>query len=277
MMTKKPQEIHVLNKRVRLLQPADGFRTSIDAILLAAACPAEAGQRILDLGCGVGTAGICLLWRVQGAQLNGIDIQAAHIELAQQNAALNGCADRAVFMAGDVAQRAQHQDGRKPVFDHVICNPPFLEDGTYLKAEHPERAIALGHQSHSNSIKGPHPFPLPEGEGDRPPPASGRRSGEGLQTWIDASYYQLKDGGVLTMIHRADHTDKIIQAFGRRFGATEIFPLWPHAGEAAKRVIIRTRKGRKTGAILYPGLVLHEADGSYTAAAEAVLRGGNAL
>lgn len=275
-MTKPPVEIHVLNKSVRLLQPADGFRTSIDAVLLAAACPAEAGQRILDLGCGVGTAGLCVLWRVQGAQLNGIDIQAAHIDLARQNAALNGFADRAVFTPSDVADLARHQDGRKPVYDHVICNPPFLEDGTYLKAEDPERALALGHQtphpiSPCSQAGVDHPLPLGEGRGED------LNKGEGLQTWIDASYYQLKDGGVLTMIHRADHTDKIIQAFGRRFGATEIFPLWPHAGEAAKRMIIRTRKGRKTGAALHPGLVLHEADGSYTAAAEAVLRAGNAL
>lgn len=246
-MTNPPEEIQVLDKHVRLLQPAEGLRTSIDAVLLAAACPAKAGESILDLGCGVGTAGLCALWRVPGTSLTGIDIQASHIDLARQNAVLNGGAERTDFSVGDVADLALHRDGHKPVFDHVICNPPFLEDGTYMKAAHPDRAKALGHQETS------------------------------LQIWLDAAFYQLKDDGVLTMIHRADHTDKIIHGLGRRFGATEIIPLWPHAGEPAKRVIVRTIKGRKTGSTLNPGLVLHGADGGYTPAAEAVLRGGNAI
>jgi tRNA1(Val) A37 N6-methylase TrmN6 len=56
-----------------------------------------------------------------------------------------------------------------------------------------------------------------------------------------------------------------------------IFPLWPRADEAAKRVIVQIRNGSNAPLALLPGLVLHEADGRYTAAADAILRDGASL
>ena len=74
------------------------------------------------------------------------------------------------------------------------------------------------------------------------------------------------------MIHQASMTDDIIQALGRRFGAVEIIPLWPHAGEAAKRVVIRARKDRQTPCTLHPGLILHKDEGGYTVETDGILR-----
>jgi tRNA1(Val) A37 N6-methylase TrmN6 len=56
-----------------------------------------------------------------------------------------------------------------------------------------------------------------------------------------------------------------------------IFPLWPRAGKPASRVLVRARKQIAAPARLAAGLVLHEPDGRFTAAAEAVLRGGEGL
>lgn len=245
-----PQEIHVLDKKLRLLQPTHGFRTSMDTVLLAAACQAQAGENILDLGCGVGAAGLCVLWRVPDARLTGLDIQAAHIDLARQNAALNSRQFHAQFIVGDVRDWAVHRDHYKPEFDHVLCNPPFLEAGTYTASPREERACALGH----------------DGQADIE-----------LKTWIDAAFYNLKSNGCLTLIHRADHLDKILLALVPRFGGMEIIPLWPRAGEAAKRVIVRAVKNSHAPCTMHPGLVLHEADGAYTQNADALLRTGVAL
>lgn len=234
--------IYLLDKRVRLRQPKDGFRSSMDTVLAAAACPAKGGERVLDLGCGVGGAGLCVAARVPGIILCGVEIQDDQAELARQNATLNGFED-CTFIAADVRDFNRAPDGRNALFDHVVCNPPYNERGAHTPSPSRAKALAMGHEEAS------------------------------LTDWVDAAARALKSGGSLTMIHMAAQTDKIILAMDGRFGAAEIIPLWPHAGEAAKRVIVRAVKGRKSPAIIHPGITLHEADGAYSAAAEAVLRG----
>jgi len=227
----------------KLLQPLDGFRTSLDSVMLAAACPVQSGQTVLDLGCGVGGAGFCVLARVEGVHLTGIDIQEDHVALAMRNIALNEAEGRAVFIPGDI--RAFNADE----FDHVICNPPYLDAGTHTPSPSVSKATALYHSDEALSVK----------------------------DWIDAGFRNLKNGGSITIIHRADHTDKIIQSFGKKFGAVEIIPLYPREGEAAKRVIIRALKNRKTPSRIHAGLILHEKDGRYTDVADKILREAAAL
>lgn len=237
-------EIHVLNHKVRLLQPEKGFRTSLDSVFLAAACPAGAGDRVLDMGSGVGGASFCLLWRVPGCHVTGVEIQEGHATMARANILLNQREGRAEFIASDIAAYRSVTP-----YDHVICNPPYLEAGTYTPSVSEERALALGHEGRETT----------------------------LQDWIDAGFTHLRSGGSLTLIHRADMTDKIITGLGKRFGAVEIIPLYPRTGEEAKRVIVRAVKDRRSPARLHAGLILHNADGSYTAAADAILRDGSPI
>lgn len=236
-------DITVLGRKVRLLQPLQGFRTSIDAVLLAAACPAEDGQRILDLGCGVGAAGLCALYRLPQTTLHGIDIQGDHIALAQENAALNGMEERSRFEIADI------RDFEGDSYDHVICNPPFEEAGAHTPSPSTPRATALGHLD----------------------------AGITLKDWVDCAWRSIKGRGSLTMIHKASALDDIILALGKSFGDTQIIPLYPKEGKPANRVVIRTYKHKKTPCTLHSGLILHEDNGDYTAAAERLLRDGAAL
>jgi tRNA1(Val) A37 N6-methylase TrmN6 len=236
-------EIHVLNKRVRLLQPADGFRTSLDSVMLAAACPAAPGESVLDLGCGVGGAGFCVAARVANIKLTGIEIQQSHTDLAVENIALNNMNGRCEFICSDVRDYAGGN------FDHAICNPPYNEAGHHTPSPSRPRATALNFDEKDISIS----------------------------DWIDAGFRNLKNGGSFTMIHRADKADKIIQALGKKFGAIETIPLWPREGQEAKRVIIRALKNRKSPAKIHHGIVLHETNGDYTAATEDILRGMKAI
>lgn len=231
------QEIYVLNKRLKLRHSADGFKTSIDSVLLAASCPAQSGDHILDMGCGVGGAGLSVLTRVANIHLTGVEIQGDHVDLARQNALDNGFGDQCDFVTSDIHHYKSDQS-----FDHVICNPPYLTAGAHLRSPSEEKATAMGHQSLL------------------------------LKDWIDVAYKRLKPKGSLTMIHRADQIDEIIQALGTRFGAVEIFPLWPKEGAPAKRVIIRCLKDRRTPATLRAGLILHQADGEYTNAAQKIFK-----
>lgn len=196
------------------------------------------------MGCGVGGAGFCLLWRVPDIHLTGVDIQQSHVEMARANIILNEREGHAEFVCSDIRSYASTER-----FDHVICNPPYLEAGSYTPSSSEERAIALGHEGTELSVS----------------------------DWIDAGFRDLKSGGSFTMIHRADMVDKIILALGRKFGAVEIIPLYPKAGQEAKRVIVRAIKDRKTPARLCAGIILHEENGSYTEAADAILRDGVAI
>jgi len=230
--------ITVLDKRLRLEQPANGFRTSIDAVLLAAACPAEHGESILDIGCGLGSASFCVLRRVKDTTLVGIDILPEAIDLAVRNAEKNMIDERAEFRCIDI------RDFEDQSFDHVICNPPYLEAGGHIKSPVPEKQIAIG---------------LGEDDMD-------------LKDWIDCAFRNIRGQGSLTIINRAENIDDIIRIMGKRFGAVEIIPLWPKTKHDAKRVIVRARKHRKSPAHLHNGLILHEEDGEYTEATQKVLR-----
>ena len=243
-MNENAPEIHVLNHKVRLLQAESGFRTSLDSVFVAAACPAGEGDRILDLGAGVGGASFCLLWRVAGSHVTGLEIQPSHVELASRNIALNNAEGRAKFIQADI--RAWRSPER---FDHIICNPPYLDAGTYTPSQLEERAKALGHDDEKITV----------------------------QDWIDAGFHNLKPGGSMTMIHRADYTDKIFQALGRKFGAIEIIPLYPKAGKEAVRVIVRALKDRRTPSKILPAIILHDVDGSYSETADGILRDGAAI
>ncbi|MFP4386014.1 MAG: tRNA1(Val) (adenine(37)-N6)-methyltransferase [Alphaproteobacteria bacterium] len=243
--------IYVLNKRVGLYQVDKGFRTSMDSVLLAAACPARAGERILDLGCGVGSAGLCVLYRVASASLLGVDIQNDHIALAEKNAAHNNMQDRASFLCADVRELEAFDVGS---FEHVICNPPYKEAGTHRHSPSLAKARAMGHLNKDMS----------------------------LRRWIDCAWTHIKGQGSLTIIHEAGQCDSLIHSLysargGRRFGNVEIFPVFTKAGQPAKRVIIRAWKHRKAQSQLLPGVTLRNSDGSDTVQANAVLRNAEAL
>ncbi|MDE1145247.1 MAG: methyltransferase [Azospirillaceae bacterium] len=243
----------LLGGRVRLLQPAAGYRAAIDPVLLAAATPAREGQRVLDLGCGAGAATFCLAARLPGVQIAGLEIQEAAAGLARRNAHLNGVADRVAITVGDAAQAPAHlPPGSDPDlvaarFDHVMTNPPFYPGGRHTRS--PRGAKALSHG---------------EGTAD-------------LATWVAAAARLLAPRGMLTMIHRADRVDEILARLAGRFGAVVLFPLWPRAGAEAKRVIIQARLGARSPARLLPGLVLHGEGGRYTPGADRALSGGAAL
>ena len=113
----------LLDGKVILHQPRSGYRAAIDPILLAASVPAETGQSVLDLGCGVGTVGLCLMRRVSGLTVTGIDIQRDLIELARQNADANRWADQAEFIHEDLADMDTHW--RAESFDHGSSTHPI--------------------------------------------------------------------------------------------------------------------------------------------------------
>ncbi|MEA1652987.1 methyltransferase [Nitrospirillum sp. BR 11164] len=133
-------EDRLLNGRVRLLQPAQGYRAAIDPVLLAAATPAGDGDRVLDLGCGAGAAAFCLAARLPGVRVAGLELQPQAADLARRNAELNGVTARVRITLGDAALAPAHlPPGADPDlvagrFDHVMTNPPFHPGGRHTRS-----------------------------------------------------------------------------------------------------------------------------------------------
>jgi tRNA1(Val) A37 N6-methylase TrmN6 len=231
-------EDRFLGGRVLVHQPEDGFRAGLDAVMLAAAVPASPGETALELGAGAGTASLCLARRVENLTIAGLEIDERLADLANANAAANGMDGRVLFISGDALDPPAAL--RRP-FDHVFCNPPFHEGEV---SPDPARARALQDD--------------------------GRLAG-----WLAAGLKRTVSSGTFTAILRADRLGEALAVLPGR--GLAIFPLWPRAGIAAKRVIVQLRQGSRAPLRLLPGLALHAAEGRYTPEADAVLKEGEAL
>ncbi|HUY68505.1 MAG TPA: methyltransferase [Alphaproteobacteria bacterium] len=234
----------LLNKRITIEQPEDGYRVAIDTVLLAAAVPAEGGQKVCDLGCGAGGAMLCLAARVPGVTITGIEIDAALARLAVANSVRNGFQERCDVRGADATRLPADFAGR---YNHVLMNPPYHDEARHDVSEHAQKRLA-------NSEK----------PGD-------------LGRWIASAAMALTPDGLLTMIQRADREGEIIGFLHTAFGGAEIVPILPKEGEAPKRIVLRARK-RPAQSRLHFGekfcrpLVLHKPDGAYTDEAEGILR-----
>jgi tRNA1(Val) A37 N6-methylase TrmN6 len=219
------------------VQPDTGFRAGLDAVMLAASVPAKSGQGCLELGSGVGTVSLCLAARVPGIVVTGVEQDAELARLAADNAATNGADAR--FVAADIFALPPEL---KRDFDHVFCNPPFHGEGQ--ASPDAARAAAL-------------------------------MDGGTLRDWLKVGLQRTVSGGFFTAILRADRLNEALAVLPER--GVCAFPLWPHAGEAPKRVIVQARKGSLAPFALLPGLVLHRENGDWTDESAAVLRRGEPL
>lgn len=234
-------EGRLLGGRLTYHQPASGFRSGIEPVLLAAAVPARAGERVLEAGTGAGAALLCLHARVPGIRCTGVEVDAAAARLAAANAAANGF-DGMQVLTGRFEAVALPQG-----FDHAIANPPY----------HPAAGT---------------PSPLAARD------AAKRGSADLLHAWAGRLAGHLRERGSLTLIVSTGSVPTCLAAMAAaRCACTVIFPLWPAAGAPAKLVIVRGAKNSRASMRLAAGLALHRPDGGFTEAAEAVLRGGSAL
>jgi tRNA1(Val) A37 N6-methylase TrmN6 len=240
----------VLGGRLMLRQPRRGHRVGHDAILLAAATDVRAGEHVVELGAGVGAAGLALAHRVPGVRVTLVEIDSALAALARHNTARNGFADRVQVVVLDVAapEREFAAAGiTSGAVARVLMNPPFNDSARQNASPDPKRRLA-----HVASI-------------------------DTLTQWTSRAASLLAPSGTLTLIWRADGLADVLSAARVDFGGILVLPVYPRPNAAAIRILVRAIKGSSAPLAVMPGLTLNDADGRPSAEAELILRGGRTL
>jgi len=230
-----------------LLQPRKGYRAGLDAVLLAAAAPVGdapgRASRVLDVGAGAGTVGLCVAARAEHARVTLLERDPTFAELAGRNASRNGLHDRvhvmrAALLAADLPPES---------FDHVLANPPYHAQHAGTRS-----ARALKDVAHA----------MEAGDLDR---------------WGRFLARMAAPGGSATLVHKAEALGDLLAALEGRFGAIKVLPVLPRPDEPASRIIVQGRKGSRGPLTLLAPLVVHEAGNAFTARANAILRQGAGL
>ena len=237
-----------LGGQLRLKQKRTGHRAGHDAILLAAATEARTGDRVVDFGTGVGTAGLALARRVPGVRLSLVEIDPELAGLARDNAAANAIAAETIVLDVTAGAETFASHGLSPdSVDVVLMNPPFNDP-----ARHRGSPDQLRHTAHVATE-------------------------ETLHAWVHAARRILRSNGVLTLIWRADGIADVLAALSRGFGSFSILPVHGEAGRPAIRVLVRAVKGGRAPTRLLPGLMLNDESGVSKNEMTEILQGRAAL
>ena len=166
-----------------------------------------AGEQIIDLGAGVGAAGLAVARRTEGVAVTLVEIDPALAALANENAARNALAERVRAVCLDVAAPAAAfaAAGLAPgAADRVLMNPPF---NAPQQQPSPDPGRRLAHSASRHT----------------------------LDRWVGAAARLLRPAGVVTLIWRADALASLLAALTTGFGAVTLLPIHPKPGVAAIR------------------------------------------
>ena len=231
---------YLLNKRIKIIQPINGYRASTDAVLLSSMIhKVKKSDTILDVGSGTGAISLCLAERFPQTPITGLEIQKTLTDLSNQSAQINNF-DNLKFINVDIKTEAKQIPSVS--YTHIITNPPYSEKDM----ESPNKSKALAHNFENFSLK----------------------------NWINFCIKKLHPQGYFYTINRAEAITEILSIINGKLGEIKILPLHSKPDQPAKRVIIIARKDSHAPTQILPPFITHNNDGSYTAKAHEILRDG---
>ncbi len=238
---------------INILQPQAGYRAGLDAVLLASAIDAPPNrklQKVLDVGSGVGTVGLCAAARLPGLNVTLLEREPLFAALATENIKRNALQSRCNVVTADVTGLAADHTALGLVdesFDYVVANPPFHTTGRGTRA--PNHLKSRAHAMEENA----------------------------LEDWARFMVRMTAPGGCITFIHKAQSLPDLLTVLSPRFGGLVVLPIVSHQGGLASRVLVRGVKGSRAEMSLLSPFIVHSEGRAYTPAAEAILRHGAAL
>jgi tRNA1Val (adenine37-N6)-methyltransferase len=219
---------------LKIIQARDGYRFSIDPVLLCAFADVTQDDRVVDLGTGCGVIPLILIQTGKGAEIVGLERQPAMVARAKQSVALNGLDGRIEIRPVDV--RELPDDLPSCSFDVAFCNPPYRAHGSGRKAPNEERAAAR------HEVAG------------------------GLTDFLQAGRFLVKPGGLFFMVYLAERLTELL--FEMRMAKLEpkrLRLVHPRVGEQARLVLVEGRKDGRPGLKVEPPLNIYDGPGrSYT-------------
>ncbi|PKN11478.1 MAG: SAM-dependent methyltransferase [Deltaproteobacteria bacterium HGW-Deltaproteobacteria-4] len=216
--------------KLQIIQPRQGFRVTIDPVLLASFTRIKAGERWIDLGCGSGVLPLLLASREAGIQMTGIEIDPASADQACRNILLNNLEKQIDIIPGDLRDLRKSHAAQS--LDGVITNPPYRrpESGRISIGE--QRSTAR-HELHGS-----------------------------LDDFLDASHYLLKNGGRFYAIYLAERIPELlIKMSAKMIEPKRLRCIHPRRENAANLVLIEGRRNGRPGLTIEPPLFLYEGEG----------------
>jgi tRNA1(Val) A37 N6-methylase TrmN6 len=227
---------YILNGQLSMLQPKNGYRIALDPIILSNFVQLEAGQSLLDVGCGVGAISLIIKLKNPAARVTAIDIDTNLCDLCLCNAKKN-------FLEIDVVNSALENFSlpEQCLFDYVVTNPPFFDERSH-------RISTVKRRANFETMV--------------------------LSEWIALCLKKLKNRGTFCIIHRPARLGEILACLEQKTGNIEIIPIFPKTGQDAIRIVVRSQKGSGGTMRIANGLVLHRQNGQFRKETENVLGGG---
>ncbi len=228
---------NILNGKVELYQPKQGFRVGIDSILLASSV--QKYSKCMEFGSGSGIILIYLAKRFPDAKIFGIEKNLDLVNLAKINLKNNKITKSTAEIEQNNLNDALFMKNNNNIYDRIIMNPPYFSPNKVIMSKNITKVSS--------------------------------RYEFDINSWFTAAYKKLKPKGYLNFIYRSENLDIVLNRLYPEWGDIKIYPLWPKKNIKSKLMIVQAKKNVKAGVQILPGLVLHNADGSYTKACDNIL------
>lgn len=245
-MTYSYTQDYLLDRKITIFQPVDGYRASTDAVMLAAMVDKAKNATILDVGSGTGAVSLCLAERFkqENVQISGLELQPDLAELSNMSAQKNGF-DFLKFYHRDIRAKETSKEFIPCSYDIVISNPPYSDHD--MPSPNSSKATA-------------HNFGALE-----------------FEMWINFCLKMVKPFGRIYMINRVESLPKICSLIQSKAGSLTILPIYSKHEQPAKRIIISMQKDSKAPCVILPPFFVHLSSGAYSNAAEKILREGKSF
>ncbi len=238
-----PDETLDTIKDIKLFQAKDGYRFSVDALLLENFISAKRLNKGVELGTGSGVISILLAKRIRGIKIFAAEIQSTLAERAERNISLNGLEKKIEVLNIDIKKLKKTFPTNE--FDFVFSNPPFRKPKTGRISVFEERAVAR----HEIEIT--------------------------LPDLLKTAAYLLKHSGRLYLIYHPFRLAELVGLMQKvKLEPKRMRFVHSRAGEEAKMVLIEAVKGSGTWLKVDSPLYLYEDKDNYTSEMREILNKG---